>query len=146
MSIPADFRRVLEDGDPRCPENPNPRLVVLYGPHLRNRLQAYTIDGMAEIEKQIESLPRGSRQRKMASFTILAKSWETEVDKDGRIVLPIARRRQIGLEGEATFVAMGDHFEIWNAQSYAESAAAEVEAWLAEQGEDFDPMSLLDGA
>ncbi len=145
MSIPADFRRVLEDGDPRYPENPLPRMVVLYGPHLRNCLHAYSIDAMAEIEAGIQALPRGSAARKQASRMILGKSWETEVDRDGRIVLPIARRQQIGLEGEAVMVAMGDYFEIWNAATYAAQEQAEAEAFLSEMPEDFDPLSLLDG-
>ena len=140
MSIPADFRRVLEDGDPRHPENPLPRLVVLYGRHLKNYLQAYTIDAMAEIEAGIDALPRGSKARRDASKMILGNSWETEVDKDGRIVLPKARRDQIGLEGEAHMIAMGDHFEIWNADTFEA-----VEAEADDLPDDFDPLSLLGG-
>lgn len=149
MSIPADFRSVLADGDPRCPENPLPRLVVLHGPHLQNCLHAYTIEAMEEIEDGIKSLPRGSEARKRASRMILGKSWDTEVDKDGRIVLPQRLRQQIGLEGEATMAAMGDYFEIWNADTFAEVEAAEAAALLIEEGSDFDPLSLIypsDGA
>ncbi|WP_299849668.1 division/cell wall cluster transcriptional repressor MraZ [uncultured Roseovarius sp.] len=143
MSIPADFRAVLADGDPRYPENPLPRLVVLHGPHLKNCLHAYTIDDMAEIEAGIRKLPRGSVERKRASRMILGKSWDTEIDKDGRIVLPQRLRQQIGLEGDATMVAMGDYFEIWNKNTYEEIEAAETDAWLEEQPEDFDPLSLI---
>lgn len=143
MSIPADFRRVLESGDPRCPENPLPRMVVLYGPHLKNCLHAYTIEAMAEIEADIKALPRGSQERKVASRMILGKSWETEVDRDGRIVLPKDRREQIGLGAESVMVAMGDYFEIWNSATYEDTEMAEAEEFLAEQDDDFDPLSLL---
>ncbi len=143
MSIPADFRRVLESGDPNHPESPNPRMVVLYGPHLKDCLHAYTIEAMAEIEADIKALPRGSQERKVASRMILGKSWETEVDRDGRIVLPKDRREQIGLDGECVMVAMGDYFEIWNSATYEETEMAEAEEFLAEQDEDFDPLSLL---
>ena len=149
MSIPADFRRVLEAGDPRCPDHPNPRLVLLYGPHLKNCLHVYTLEAMAEIEADIQKLPRGSVERRQASQMILAKSWETEVDKDGRIVLPKDRRGQIDLSdagGEVTMVAMGDYFELWNAETYAREITAEMESFLAEQDADFDPLSLLGGA
>jgi len=145
MSIPADFRAVLTDGDPRCPEAPNPRMVVLHGPHLKNCLQAYTIDAMAQIEEGIRKLPRGSIKRKQASRMLLGKSWDTEVDKDGRIVLPQRLRQQIGLEGEAVMVAMGEYFEIWNAATYEAIENAETDAWLAELPDDFDPLSLIDG-
>jgi len=144
MSIPADFRTVLADGDPRCPETPLPRRVALHGPHLKHCLHAYTIDAMAEIEASILKMPRGSEKRKRASRMILGKSWETEVDKDGRIVLPQRLRQQIGLEGEAVMTAMGDHFEIWNAATYDEIEGPETEAFLEEQDDDFDPLTLID--
>ncbi|MEM9912639.1 MAG: division/cell wall cluster transcriptional repressor MraZ [Pseudomonadota bacterium] len=144
MSIPADFRSVLADGDPRYPEHPLPRLVVLHGPHLKHCLHAYTIDAMAEIEDGIRKLPRGSVARKRASRMILGKSWDTEIDKDGRIVLPQRLRQQIDLEGEAVMVAMGDYFEIWNSETYAREEKAETEAWMGELPDDFDPLSLID--
>jgi len=144
MSIPADFRAVLVDGDPRCPENPLPRMVVLHGPHLKNCLHAYTIEAMEEIEAGIKALKRGSPERKHASRMILSNSWSTEVDKDGRIVLPQRLRQQIGLEGEARMVAMGDYFEIWDSGTYDRIEAAETEAWLETLPEDFDPLTLID--
>jgi MraZ protein len=143
MSIPADFRVVLTDGDPRCPENPLPRMVVLHGPYQKNSLHAYTIEAMEEIEAGINAMPRGSAERKRAARQILGKSWDTEVDKDGRIVLPQRLRQQIGLTGEAVMAAMGDYFEIWSAETYAEMEAEEAAELNDEFGEDFDPLSLV---
>lgn len=139
MSIPADFRSVLADGDPRCPENPLPRMVVLHGKHLKGCLHAYTIEAMEEIEEGIKRLPRGSEARKKASRKILGKSWDTEVDKDGRIVLPQRLRQQIGLEGLATMAAMGDYFEIWNAETFRA-----LEAEEDDDDDDEDPLTLID--
>ena len=144
MSIPADFRRVLESGDPDFPANPNPRMVVLYGPHLKNCLHVYTIEAMAEIEESIKNLPRGSTKRKQLARMILGKSWETEIDRDGRIVLPKDRRDQIGLEEDCVMVAMGDFFEIWNKATFDAVEGAEMEEFLSEQDEGFDPLILLD--
>ncbi|SLN20022.1 cell division protein MraZ [Pseudooctadecabacter jejudonensis] len=141
MSIPADFRAVLADGDPRCPENPSPRLVVLHGAHLDGCLHVYTIEAMTEIEEGIKRLPRGSVQRKKASRKILGKSWETEIDKDGRIVLPQRLREQIGLTGLATMTAMGDYFELWDAGTYERFEAEEDD-----DDDDIDPLLYLDQA
>ncbi|SPF78377.1 division/cell wall cluster transcriptional repressor MraZ [Pseudoprimorskyibacter insulae] len=146
MSVPSEFRSVLKDGDPKCPdENANPRIVVLFGPHVLKKgcLHAYTIEAMREIEEGIRQLPRGSKQREVASRTILSRTWEAEIDRDGRIVLPKERREAIGLEGEATMVAMGEYFEIWNADRYAEQEQEVFDDILEEYGEDFDPLSLL---
>ena len=138
MSIPSDFRAVLADGDPRCPENPLPRMVVLHGAHLKGCLHVYTIEAMAEIEEGIKRLPRASLERKKASRKILGKSWETEVDKDGRIVLPQRLRQQIGLGGQATMTAMGDYFELWDAETYSRFEAEE------DDDDDFDPLLYIE--
>lgn len=145
MSIPSKLRSTLVEGDPQCPEqNANPRIVILYGPHLKESLQAYTIDAMSEIEAQIAKLPRGSVKRKRAARMILAKSWETEVDRDGRIVLSKELREKIGLGSEAVMVSMGEYFEIWDAEHYRATEAVDDEAFLEEQGDGFDPMSYLE--
>ena len=146
MSIPADFRHVLEAGDPKCPEHPTPRLVMLYGPHLKHCLHVYTIEAMAEIEAGIQRLPRGSLERRRASALILSKSWETEVDRDGRIVLPKDRRAQIDMPtggGDLKLVAMGDYFEMWKAETYEREVGADLAEFLDAQDSDFDPLTLL---
>ena len=43
VSIPASFRRVIEQGDPNFIEGLNPELVIVYGDHRRNYLECYTI-------------------------------------------------------------------------------------------------------
>jgi MraZ protein len=146
MSIPAEFRRVLADNDPDCPEKPNPRLVVLYGPHVLKEgcLHVYTVDEFAQIEAQVKKLPRGSSRRKAVSRMVLACAWETEIDRDGRIVLPKERREDIGLDGEATMVAMGDYFEVWNAETYSGQMEEDFGDIFEEFGEDIDPLSLLE--
>jgi len=149
MLIPADFRHVLEAGDPRCPDARLPRLVLLYGPHLKHCLHIYSYDAMAEIEAGIQQLPRGTEERRVAAAMILGKSWETEVDRDGRIVLPKDRRAQLKLPatgGEVKLVAMGDYFELWNAETYAREHETDLEAFLAKKPENFDPLSLLGGS
>ena len=138
MSIPSDFRAVLTDGDPRCPENPLARLVVLHGPHIKDCLHVYTIEAMEEIEEGIKRLPPGSVERKKASRKILGKSWETEVDKDGRIVLPQRLREQIGLGGLATMTAMGDYFELWDATTYERFEEED------DDDDDVDPLTYLE--
>ncbi len=146
MSIPSDFRRVLEEGDPLFPSR-SARLVLLFGPHLKNCLQVYTIEAFSEIEEGIKAMPRGSKERRLASLMMLDPCCEIEIDRDGRIVLPKDRREQIGLpEGGMTrLVAMGDFFEMWNKDVFDANAGSAVEALLDEHGEGFDPLSLVFG-
>lgn len=145
MSIPADFRRVLEAGDPDWTPGLNPRLYLLYGDHLKNELHGYTVNEFAVVVDQINALPRGSDRKKKLSRLIIGQSIKLEMDKDGRTVMPIKQRQKLGItEGELQFSGLGDHFEIWKAETYTEEVADDLRGWLDQQDADFDVLSLLD--
>ena len=144
MSIPADFRRVLEENDPDWGEGLYPRLYLLYGPHLKDHLKVYSVAAFDQITADIESMHPASRERKIATATILKRSKRLDTDKDGRIVMPQRQREAMGLLGDLMLAGAGDHFEIWDAAAY-DSADADLQALIDGMGEDFDPMSLLSG-
>ncbi len=146
VSIPALFRRVLEAGDPDHREGDNPNLVIVYGDHRRNYLECYTVEAIDEVDDQIAKMPRGSIERRMLERMFNGQSFPTSVDETGRLVLPAKLRQKIGLEKEAFFIATGDTFQIWNPETYDEVEMAKTEAWLDEQPDDFDPLTLLSGA
>lgn len=147
MSIPADFRRVLDESDPGRPAGKTTRMFLIYGSHLTDHLDAYTPQAMDEILEMIDALPRGSKKKKAVSRFILSKSQEVEIDKDGRIVMPKERRAQLGLEdiaGQIMMVGMGEYFEVWNKAVYDEKEAQLDASYMDDDGEDdFDPLSLL---
>ena len=145
MSIPADFRRVLEAGDPDWSSDSPPALYVVYGDHLRDKLQAYTVAAFNEMVEAIRAMRPKSREeaerKAMTTRLILGQSIRLEVDRDGRVVLPIAQRRKIGLtEGNVVFSGAGDHFEIWAGDTFDAKVGAPMQEFLAEQGEFYDPM------
>lgn len=143
VSIPASFRRVLEEGDPNWTEGLYPELVIVYGDHRRDYLECYTIQAINEVDDKIDALPRGSMERKMLQRLFHGQSYPTNVDETGRLVLPAKLRTKIGLENEAFFIAAGDTFQIWKPETY-EAEEAKTEEWLDELPEDFDPLILLD--
>jgi len=143
VSIPALFRRVLEAGDPDYTEGLRPQLVIVYGDQRRKYLEVYTIEAIEEVADQIEEMPRGSVERRMVEKLINGQSHPTEVDNDGRLVLPQKLREKIGLENEAYFIASGDTFQIWKPETYQTDELSRTEAWLDKQPEDFDALTLL---
>lgn len=143
VSIPADFRRELEEGDPLASQSGRPRMVIVYGHDAQKQLQVYTYNDYRALAAEIAQMPRGSKQRKIMQSLILNKARPTEVDSDGRLVLPQALRDKIGLEGTAYFGGMGETFEIWKPEVFEANTASVTDTWLDEQGEDFDPLSLL---
>ncbi len=144
VSIPADFRRVLEAGDPAWCEGKVPEFVVVYGDHRRAYLECYTMDAADEVDAQIARMARGSMERRMLERLFNGQSLKTSVDESGRIVLPAKLRTKIGLTENAYFIATGDTFQIWKPETFDEQETAKTEAWLDQFPEDFDPLTLLD--
>ena len=144
VSIPADFRRVLEIGDPLWSEGKLPEFVIVYGDHRRAYLECYTMDAAAEVDAQIAGLPRGSMERRMLERLFNGQSLKTAVDDTGRIVLPAKLRTKIALDETAYFIATGDTFQIWKPETFEELEVKRTEEWLDQFPDDFDPLTLLD--
>ncbi len=150
MSIPSDFRRVLEANDPNWTEGLSPRLQLLYGDHLSDNLEVWTVAAydalVARLKDAKPTTAEEARKVRALSYLYITQSCTIEVDRDGRIVMPLRQRQKLGLtEGEVVFSGAGDHFEIWAARTYEEKVAAETRAFLEAQGEGFDPMTLVWG-
>jgi MraZ protein len=140
VSVPAPFRRVLEEGDPDWSEGAAPNFVIIYGRPGRRCLEGYSIRAIGEIDDMIATLPRFSRERETVERFINTRSVYAQVDENGRVLLPAKLREMVGLGDEAFFAGMGDKFQIWAPEAYAED-----EARIAEEiGTEADPFEILD--
>ena len=146
VSIPALFRRVIEAGDPDWKDGLRPQLVIVYGDHRRNFLECFTIEAIDEVDAKIARMPRGTPERRLLEKMVQGQSFPTEVDNDGRLVLPQKLRDKIGIETEAYFIASGDTFQIWKPETYEEEDEAKTRALLEELPEEMDILALLDRA
>ncbi|WP_108483437.1 division/cell wall cluster transcriptional repressor MraZ [Oceaniglobus ichthyenteri] len=134
LSIPADFRRVLEEGDPKWEPGKNATMVIVYGDHRRNYLEVFPVTDVMKLYKLISKMPRGSKKRDALQKLYASQSVTATLDETGRIVLSAKLRQKLGLDGAAAIVGYGDTFQIWKPETYAEDAAA-----LLREDEDFDP-------
>ncbi|WP_420569759.1 division/cell wall cluster transcriptional repressor MraZ [Thalassovita sp.] len=144
VSIPADFRHELTEGDPMAASTGRPRMVIVYGHTTQKQLTVYTFDGFKALAEDIRALPRGSKRRKIMERMILNLARTTELDGDGRFVLPQMLRDKIALDGTAYFAGMGETFEIWKPETFDEENAQFAEDWVEEMGPGADPLALLD--
>lgn len=143
VSVPAPFRRVLEEGDPDWNAGQNPNFVLIYGRPGRRCLEGYTMHGIGEIDDMIAKMPRFSREREIAERFINTRSVYAQVDENGRIGLSAKLREAIGLVDEAFFAGMGDKFQVWAPEAFAEDEA-KMATDVAELGVEADPLALID--
>ncbi|THD73304.1 division/cell wall cluster transcriptional repressor MraZ [Thalassobius vesicularis] len=146
VSIPADFRNELTEGDPQAAATGRPRMVIVYGHESQKQLIVHTFEGFRALAEEIRGLPRGSKRRIIMERMILNLAKPIELDNDGRFVLPQMMRDKIGLDGTAYFAGMGETFEIWKPETHEAEQASFAEDWLAEMGPNANPLSLLDEA
>jgi len=151
--IPVSFRRVLEAGDPGWSPGTRPKLVMVYGDPRRNFVECFTVAEMRRLESRIMRLPLGDAKRRILQRNYITLSLVTEVDEDGRIVLPTRVREKlalgqgdIGPATELTFAGVLDTFHLWKSTTYDAEIRPKDEADLAGLPEDMDLLSLLGAA
>ncbi len=139
VSIPASFRRVLEEGDPDWPANDTPQFVIVYGSNEGQCLEGYSLKSIDEIDDLIEELPHFSPEREYLETILGTESEYATVDNSGRMVLSQALKDKIGLDKEAVFVGKGNRFQIWEPSAY-EAELARLREWAATQD---NPKAVL---
>jgi transcriptional regulator MraZ len=144
VSIPASFRRVLEENDPDWIGGLNPNVIIVYGDKSRDFLEGYSIASMEELERKIEALEDGTPKRRYMERVFSGQSIQTQVDETGRLVLPPKLREKIGITNEAYFIGALKTFQIWQPEAY-QSQTDRYDHILSDAGADIDPLSLLHG-
>jgi len=151
VSIPAAFRRVLEEGDPDWSKGLFPTLILVYGGKGRKFIEGYTVNAMADLEARIEDLKLGSKKRRYMEHTFLTQSLQVQVDPTGRLVLSQKLRDKFSITNEAIFAAAGTTFQIWEPSAHEDNAARmdewfDEDDWQDDENQMVDPLVLLDTA
>jgi len=144
VSIPAAFRRVLEENDPDYTSGLNPNLIIVYGNSKRTFLEGFSVASINEVDEKIAALPRGSKSRRILERMFSGQALHTSIDETGRLVLPQKIRDKVGITNDAIFIASGDTFQIWHPATYTQHNL-EIDSWYDQQDSDFDPLFLLEG-
>jgi MraZ protein len=142
VSIPAQFRRVLEEGDPDLKTGVNPSCVLVHSQKGKKCLEGYSISSINEVDDLVSELPRYSREREMLERMLNAQSSYAQIDDNGRLVLSQKLRELISVRAEAVFIGMGDKFQIWEPRSY-EDDMQKIESEFEACDENNNPFNLL---
>ena len=114
LTLPAKFRQEFADG-----------VVVTRG--VDRCLFVFTRAGWSEfVSAQLEGLSQLSRETRQIRRFIFAGAAETELDRQGRIMLPPALVEHAALDHEVVVAGISDHLEIWDRAAWR-SELEEVE-------------------
>jgi MraZ protein len=108
LTLPAKFRQALGDG-----------VVVTRG--MDRCLFVFTRGGWdAFVAARLEGLNPFTKEARQMSRFMFAGATETELDKQGRIMLPPALIDHASLGREVVVAGVRDHVEIWDRAAWRE--------------------------
>lgn len=126
ISVPAKFRSVA-------------KAQGLNGIFCFPSIQGDFIEGCGPvfshtIDEMLNKLDPFSRERDALAAILLGDSFELMFDVDGRIMLPEELRMHAKIADEATFVGLGEKFQIWEPKAFEAFRADAVERARASGG------------
>lgn len=101
ISIPAKFRQALKQ-----------KVVVTRG--LDSSLFLYTMDEWKKLAEKLASLPIATANTRAFSRLMLAGAMDCEIDKQGRIILPVYLKDFAKIGKKAIVAGLYNRIEIWS--------------------------------
>ena len=108
--IPAKFRDKLGE-----------TFVITKG--LDGCLYGYANEDWQAFEDKLSSLSITNKDSRQFTRFFLAGAADCEVDKQGRILIPMVLREFAGLEKDVVLVGVSKRIEIWNKEKWSEITA-----------------------
>ncbi len=109
VSVPAQFRAELI--------NEQFQGIVLFRSHAHPALEGFAWSYMQEISRRLENFDLFSPAQDDLATTVFGESVQLAFDGDGRVVLPQDLMDFAGLSDRASFVGLGNKFQIWDADA-----------------------------
>ncbi len=114
VAVPAKFRPQLETG-----------LVVTRG--FEHCLFVYPMDEWQALSQRVSALSVGQAEARQLRRLLFASAFDTELDKQGRILVPAPLRDYAGIGDAAVIAGMNTYFEIWSKDAWATEQAGLAE-------------------
>ena len=132
VPMPARFRDAFASGAVLAPAPP--RCLRVYTTVTYERTAALILAQGAHTE-------RGQQLRR----AFFGRTYEGELDKSSRLLVPAALRQRLGLEGPVTILGCGDYIELWDSAA-CEAELAGAEALYPQHLEQLGPAAHAEGA
>ena len=122
ITIPSKFRNDLSEG-----------FVLTKG--LDQCLFLYPIDEWTKIESKLKELPMTNRNVRSFIRTFFSGATDSNIDKQGRVLIPqnLREHAQIEIDKEAVIVGLSNRVDIWSQQLW--------DAYNVDEGLSYEEMA-----
>jgi MraZ protein len=114
IPMPPRFREALMQG------------VILTQGAPDRCIRAYPADSFEQQASQYLAAPITTRSGRVMRRAFFSGSYQSEMDKQGRVLIPPVLRQFAGLDGAVVIVGTGEGMEIWNATDFDATLAGEL--------------------
>lgn len=105
LSMPAKFRKEI-----------GKKVVITHG--LDGCLFVYPLGQWEKVTQKLTELPMGQADTRGFSRFMLAGAVETDVDANGRILIPDFLKQFSNLKSKVVVIGVHDRIEIWNEKAW----------------------------
>ncbi|MEM8823852.1 MAG: cell division/cell wall cluster transcriptional repressor MraZ [Pseudomonadota bacterium] len=126
VSIPADFRRVLDTLDPHRDPDTQPRVHILFGDPREPWLTCHSIDSINQIGDLLDEMDEGDPDLPALEAYYFGHAEPTTLDPSGRLVLKPELRARAGITSRAKFMGMRNTFRIYSPDAPMEAVDPSV--------------------
>jgi MraZ protein len=77
-------------------------------------LHIYPPEEWNALEEKIRPLPKSEEAVKYFLRRVIASVLECEIDKQGRVLIPVSLREDAGIDGDVVIVGQLDKIEVWD--------------------------------
>jgi MraZ protein len=107
--------------------------AVYVAPGTDGSLEVYAEQAFSQIANKLDQGPRNAKEIRAFHRLFYAQVQRLEIDKHGRIRLPVELAQLSSLEKEIVLLGVGDHIEIWDRQRW--------EAYLEDTQPNYDQLA-----
>jgi len=125
--IPAPFREILS--------SKHSSKLIITNEVFDKCLCAYTSDIWQQLVDRVNGLPQTSDAVKYYMRRVIGSAVESEIDRQGRMLLTPALRLDSGLNGDVVLLGLGNRIEIWDKtelEGVADPSKIDAEAFKSE--------------
>jgi MraZ protein len=113
VPLPPRFREALMPG------------IILTQGTPDHCVRAYPVDGFEQQAALYMSDPVTTRSGRVQRRAFFSGAYQSELDRQGRVLIPPVLRQWANLEGSVVIVGIGEGIEIWNTEDFEAALAGE---------------------
>jgi MraZ protein len=92
---------------------------------LEGCIAIWSPEGWEEVVRSLRSLGRGGARARRLQRSVAGPAYPEQIDKQGRISVPVALREATGIERDVVVMGAFDHAEIWNPERHERATELE---------------------